>query len=376
MKKLYICLVTLLVSTSVSAMTNSHTHLITNIETELNRFQTTDTIIVGDIVVPQVVMLELDGYRGDGLVLLDQTDKQVEFRVHNGRSVEGSLLSEIVNMSSRLNRLSDDTNRHFFDSQESEHQFEVLVEGGPITSMNIHFTPNTLPPRSVSVEYKIQDQWIPLVTGIRYANNIPLGSIPVIEDQETTLRVTLESDHLLGLRDVQILTGEQIKDTPVLAWYAEPNTEYVLYRKPNFGQHTGYYVAAQRPLAIDEVTPRVFVTTTENNPFYNPDYDRDGIDDVDDLCPRNKDAGNADIDNNGRGDVCEDKDQDGHVAGKDNCPLVYNPNQTDIDADGTGDVCDEADDRASEQLPYLDILLFGLLAGLLLWLVYRSTKKR
>ena len=36
----------------------------------------------------------------------------------------------------------------------------------------------------------------------------------------------------------------------------------------------------------------------------------------------------ADVDNDGRGDLC------------DNCPIVYNPTQTDSDGDGNGDACD------------------------------------
>ena len=114
---------------------------------------------------------------------------------------------------------------------------------------------------------------------------------------------------------------------------------------------------------------------TQENPFYNPDFDKDGVNDEFDLCPRNTDPLNTDLDKNGRGDVCEDKDQDGYIALEDNCPLQYNPNQEDMDADGAGDVCDETDDRVTETLPYLQVILFGLLSLMLLWLVYRSTKK-
>lgn len=71
------------------------------------------------------------------------------------------------------------------------------------------------------------------------------------------------------------------------------------------------------------------------------DTDGDGVTDAKDNCPNDKNAGQADADNDGKGDACDaDDDGDGVTDDKDNCPNEKNPAQADCDDDGKGDACD------------------------------------
>lgn len=73
------------------------------------------------------------------------------------------------------------------------------------------------------------------------------------------------------------------------------------------------------------------------------DGDGDGVVDLEDNCPFDSNADQADTDGDGKGDVCDtdvDTDGDGADDDIDNCPTVSNPDQSDIDNDGNGDACD------------------------------------
>jgi hypothetical protein len=73
-----------------------------------------------------------------------------------------------------------------------------------------------------------------------------------------------------------------------------------------------------------------------------PDGDGDGIADLEDSCPVDANADQADLDLDGIGDVCDDDlDGDEVLNADDNCPSVANGDQVDGDGDGQGDLCDE-----------------------------------
>jgi len=75
-----------------------------------------------------------------------------------------------------------------------------------------------------------------------------------------------------------------------------------------------------------------FQTYTEGS----PDMDGDGIDNDQDNCPLNSNAGQSDADIDEMGDDC------------DNCPDDANPGQSDQDGDGRGDVCDPYPDEPND----------------------------
>ncbi len=78
----------------------------------------------------------------------------------------------------------------------------------------------------------------------------------------------------------------------------------------------------------------------------NSDLDNDGILNEDDNCLTTPNADQADMDEDGQGDVCDDDiDGDDILNEVDNCPTTYNPNQADYDYDGMGDACDDDDDN-------------------------------
>ena len=85
------------------------------------------------------------------------------------------------------------------------------------------------------------------------------------------------------------------------------------------------------------------------NPIINDpeDKDGDGVKDAVDNCPDTYNKDQADLDNDGKGDLCDDDiDGDGINNDVDNCPTTANADQADRDNDGIGDVCDDYPDDA------------------------------
>lgn len=76
------------------------------------------------------------------------------------------------------------------------------------------------------------------------------------------------------------------------------------------------------------------------------DLDSDGILNDDDNCVLTINVDQADNDNDGQGDLCDDDDDnDGILDINDNCQFTANADQADNDGDGIGDVCDDDDDN-------------------------------
>jgi hypothetical protein len=96
--------------------------------------------------------------------------------------------------------------------------------------------------------------------------------------------------------------------------------------------------------------------TDQDDP--SADCDGDAIDNGEDNCPDDYNPGQADLDGDTLGDVCDDDDDDdGWTDDEDNCPVDANADQTDLDEDGTGDVCDD-DVDGDEVLDDVDECIF------------------
>lgn len=90
-----------------------------------------------------------------------------------------------------------------------------------------------------------------------------------------------------------------------------------------------------------ETQPSTSESQSQQEDDEGTDIDGDGIIDVEDNCPNDANADQADNDADEVGDICDtNDDSDDILDAGDNCPTVVNPDQTDTDSDGLGDLCD------------------------------------
>lgn len=112
----------------------------------------------------------------------------------------------------------------------------------------------------------------------------------------------------------------------------------------------------------------------KNPDYVISDYDGDGVPDISDNCVNTPNADQADLNANGRGDVCDDFDRDGVVNSKDNCPNDTNSDQRDTDGDKIGDVCDGEESRITEKYAWLPWAGIGFAALVLVGLFVIASK--
>ncbi|MDO8499911.1 MAG: thrombospondin type 3 repeat-containing protein [bacterium] len=189
--------------------------------------------------------------------------------------------------------------------------------------------------------------------------------------------ITFTFGQPLRISELQLNQDSATKSsTRAVRFLAQPNHSYRIYFDPDrtvtapVGE-AGNLVSAKDILVIPAVL-------SKNNPNYIvADVDNDEIPDTRDNCVYIANSDQKDLNNNGRGDVCDDFDQDGIVNFKDSCPDNPNLDQKDTDSDGLGDVCDKEESRITERytwIPWVGIGFAALVLVVLLVLTSKSTR--
>lgn len=190
------------------------------------------------------------------------------------------------------------------------------------------------------------------------------------------LRLTLTYAQPLRIREIVIHESSVTKTIEkFVRFLAKPGMPHQIYfdaenfvsvptaEAPNF--HTEEHVFVIKPSHV-----------SDNAQFKQADTDDDGIVDSDDNCVTVVNPDQIDIDNNGRGDTCDDFDRDGVINATDNCPDDANRAQKDIDGDGIGDVCDEEESRFLEQYPWLPGVTIAVVGVIVVLLIVKVLKPK
>lgn len=329
-------------------------------EIDTSRYKKITNIQVKGIITPKVIQLETKEFHGSNTLLLNEDGEIIpHIWMHNFKNINkqiykiSSVSSEFEGKKENLVDGDNKTSFSFDPDQSEEEKIEIeFNEEVNISGVIIHLDEGVISPQTISIRAKFNnEEWKTLVAQKNYTSYLEFPDVSV-----SNLEISFSTPHFLRISELEIASKSlfdgrnKIESVEELTFFAEEGKRYFLFSDAHFGQKT-YNPTKKQPLSVDEATPIFEMPAAENNPDFNPDFDNDGINDNIDLCPKIVDPENTDIDNNGRGDACEDPDLDNIYSNLDNCPFAYNPDQTDSDFDGTGDVCDQ--DANLEILPFL-----------------------
>jgi hypothetical protein len=345
-------------------------------EIDTSRYEKAVDIKVEGVITPKVAQFSTKEFTGGQTLLLDENREIIPHRwirsYEKTKSQDFSVSDTSLGFEGTPQNLTDDDSSTYFTFHPEKNQHYLVLtfrEKTDVSGIYMTLDPGIITPYATSIQGDFgDDRWTNILNNRYFSHYTPFPKVSVKK-----LKITLKSRHFLRLNELEISGQEKSEKNDELVFFAEEGKTYTLYTTPHFGQKS-YRAGDYQPLHTDEKTPQFSLKNFEENPVFNADFDGDGLEDKDDLCPKDADSANTDKDQNGRGDMCEDPDLDGKSGSRDNCPFAYNPNQKDSDLDGIGDKCDETEDRASENMPYLLWIVFGVVALFLGFLVFRSLR--
>lgn len=198
-------------------------------------------------------------------------------------------------------------------------------------------------------------------------------NFPAIKSANWTIEFSYNQP--VRLNEISFRNTELNLENKSVKFLALPTHEYSVYSNQEIprNNYTSYDVPNLTSATVSKnVGPLVFKT---NELFTAMDIDNDGVSDYKDNCPDIANPDQADINKNGRGDLCDDDDLDGIVNSKDNCPNIANYDQKDTDGDGIGDKCDSDESRLTEKYPAIVWGVLGLVTLILIGLLFAVSKK-
>jgi hypothetical protein len=157
---------------------------------------------------------------------------------------------------------------------------------------------------------------------------------------------------------------------------AQPNMVYEVYYESTINPRVGTVESGN--LSSNQDVLLISNQILSSNQSYVPvDRDKDGVADTLDNCVSVANSDQMDVNDNGRGDACDDFDRDGRLNYQDNCVDQPNRTQTDTDGDGIGDACDEEESRFTEANPWIPWVGMGvaLLVILILFILVLTGPK-
>lgn len=334
-----------------------------------------------NIAVPTII---------DSLITLDTNSNRevVVVEKPGGKVVPSLLLSsqrEIKIFTS--DSFGNENANYLTDGRKDNYVEYPILENGLAEEVEIHFDFGG--PISLSALSFQLDSHVALPTAIEVTvgsednrkivlarKNIGSHTIFFPETIGSEFFVRLNYVQPLRIREIEFGFNERdFKSIDHLRFLAQPGKDYVVHY--NADRYVDVDPGEYPDLTGDDgVRFLPELNPVLNSAFVKADVDGDGIVDQEDNCVSVKNIKQEDVDQNGRGDACDDFDRDGIINSIDNCVNDPNKSQKDTDLDGRGDVCDEEESRLLQNQAWLPtvaiIVVLVVIGGLIVVTIRRK----
>jgi hypothetical protein len=313
-----------------------------------------------DIVVPTTleVSFSADRINNEYFGVYNETDKKFTTSL-----VLGDQYSGVNNGSAIDAKTNEDLSGLFTDGSNFKKDFYLDKDGNSgsavvyinypkaikSNSLNISFDNYVLLPKSLTLKAEVNGMEVIVLNKIKpTSSNINFLTT-------TASKWILEMEYSQPLRISNIHLNDALNaSTKKIIFLSLPNKTYRIYANPEvvpqLYTNDDYSNVPSSMQGTKKIGP---FSVLENPSFVLSDSDKDSIPDVRDNCPGVPNFDQEDIDQNGRGDVCDDYDRDGIINSIDNCRDVLNYDQRDTDGDKIGDTCDSDESRFTEKYPWI-----------------------
>ncbi len=334
---------------------------------------------IGELSKPTVISVELprsEQEYGIAIEELDSREAQAWISIPK-TDLPQLTVKETTSLIGNTQSLVDgdlDTSAEF-DLDRDNGLAEITVSSDKVmtsSSLSLILDDHVALPKYIAISAMVDNQWKTVLAQSELDSSLIL--FPETSSQEWKLIFTHAQP--LRLREINFYQQTEEEDVNEIRWLARPGMEYIIYTQAR--AYESIELSEKGKLTGDDLTVENIESgaSQENPSFVEPDQDEDKISDILDNCVSIANPDQSDIDNNGRGDACEDFDGDSVLNFKDNCPDHPNRYQADEDGDGLGDACDDEESRLTEQQPWLPWAAMGGAALLIIFILVQTVKKK
>lgn len=356
------------------------------VENTMSAFRKVSNMItLDDILVPTVVEVPLQSQYFDmkDFLIYDYTNSSYVpyyYKEQTSSNIVHYNISTrpVISQAYKMNDNIYTTFAEFeYVEKNEKNSAEIIIKGlGQMRSsaFRISLANNVALPNTIEIQAKVngRDKIVLAETKmISQTMNFP----STMSDEWT---VKLSYGQPLRINEVKLLQEDYTSTSKQdIRFLAQPNHDYKIFMDPD----RKVYINAGESgnLRSDEDVKVLAISYSfsfPNSSYEIADIDKDGHPDITDNCVSISNPDQKDLNNNGRGDVCDDFDKDGIMNDKDNCPNSPNRAQLDADRDGLGDECDVEESRITEKykwIPWAGIV-FALLVIIILFFITARTK--